>query len=218
MRNLLLTKKTIRKKGILLMAFLFVYQYTFSCTCINPPTYCETMQSESSNLLIVGYKINNFYHGMSIKIVQILEGSESRDTITVWGDNGMLCRHYSGNFSINDTIVFALHNCDLNGNLLGGIGHEKIDHYQISNCGVYYLDYNNGHVFGSIDNAVNSLSLIDFQQLHLSCTSTSINIHSTKKTLIKIIDILGRQTEPIPNIPFFYIYSDGTIEKKVIIE
>ena len=38
------------------------------------------------------------------------------------------------------------------------------------------------------------------------------------RTLLKIIDILGRETKPTINLPLFYIYEDGTVEKKIIIE
>ena len=92
------------KRLILLVVYLFLSEYAFTCSCINPPTYCETMQSESSDLLIIGFKFMDIYHGMSIKIVQVLEGNETRDTITVWGDNGILCRHYSSLFAMNDTL------------------------------------------------------------------------------------------------------------------
>jgi hypothetical protein len=36
--------------------------------------------------------------------------------------------------------------------------------------------------------------------------------------LIKIVDILGRETKGDKNMPLFYIYDDGTVEKKMIIE
>jgi len=39
-----------------------------------------------------------------------------------------------------------------------------------------------------------------------------------KKELIKIIDILGRETKKRKNEPLFYIYDDGTVEKRLIIE
>ena len=39
-----------------------------------------------------------------------------------------------------------------------------------------------------------------------------------KRVLIKITDMLGRNTRGGKNNPLFYIYSDGTVEKKVIIE
>ena len=39
-----------------------------------------------------------------------------------------------------------------------------------------------------------------------------------KDRLIKITDILGRETKEKKNTPLFYIYDDGTVEKKIIIE
>ena len=38
------------------------------------------------------------------------------------------------------------------------------------------------------------------------------------RRLLKIIDILGRETKPTINTSLFYIYDDGTVEKKLIIE
>jgi len=34
----------------------------------------------------------------------------------------------------------------------------------------------------------------------------------------KITDILGREVNENRNTPLFYIYNDGTVEKKIIIE
>ena len=39
-----------------------------------------------------------------------------------------------------------------------------------------------------------------------------------KRILIKIIDILERESKEIKNQPLFYIYDDGSVEKKIIIE
>ena len=44
----------------------------------------------------------------------------------------------------------------------------------------------------------------------------SENYSATK--LLKITDILGRDIEKKQNTPLFYIYEDGTVEKKIIIE
>lgn len=54
-----------------------------------------------------------------------------------------------------------------------------------------------------------------------TCTyisSTVSQYNNTHKKLIKIMNILGQETPYIKNIPIFYIYSDGTVEKKIIIE
>ena len=50
--------------------------------------------------------------------------------------------------------------------------------------------------------------------------STAItNFKNTKKTLVKIVDVLGRtSTAKQTNTPLFYIYDDGSVEKKMIIE
>ena len=41
---------------------------------------------------------------------------------------------------------------------------------------------------------------------------------SFNKTLIKIVDILGRETKFNSNTFLFYLYSDGSFDKKLIIE
>ena len=38
------------------------------------------------------------------------------------------------------------------------------------------------------------------------------------KELVRIVDLMGRSTEFKPNIPLIYIYSDGSTERKLIIE
>jgi len=53
--------------------------------------------------------------------------------------------------------------------------------------------------------------------------SISTNIHeeatnSSLRELLRITTILGQSTKPKPNTPLFYIYDDGTVEKKIVIE
>lgn len=53
-----------------------------------------------------------------------------------------------------------------------------------------------------------------------SCIPPPVNITevvSTKK-IMKIIDVLGRKTRELNNIPLFYIYDDNSVEKKIIFE
>jgi hypothetical protein len=46
---------------------------------------------------------------------------------------------------------------------------------------------------------------------------SSIQEHSTSKELLKVTDLLGRETKQT-NQPLFYIYDDGTVEKRIVIE
>ena len=63
-------------------------------------------------------------------------------------------------------------------------------------------------------------SFIDSLQCIINCSSTHItdldNFNSGK--VIKIVDVLGKETPYRTRTPLFYIYDDGTVEKKMILE
>jgi hypothetical protein len=49
--------------------------------------------------------------------------------------------------------------------------------------------------------------------------STEINEVISKRKLVEVIDVLGKKgVSPKPNVPLFYRYDDGTVEKRIIIE
>ena len=53
----------------------------------------------------------------------------------------------------------------------------------------------------------------------LSCVSPVESFSNTySKKLIKIVDVLGRETSELKNTPLFYLYEGGLVEKKIIIE
>jgi len=49
-------------------------------------------------------------------------------------------------------------------------------------------------------------------------SATSVSGINKNKKLVKITDILGREVEEKRNTPLFYIYSNGTVKKKIYIE
>ena len=49
-------------------------------------------------------------------------------------------------------------------------------------------------------------------------TPISIQEHTTNKELLKITDLLGRETKGKKNEPLLYLYDDGTVEKRIVIE
>ena len=51
-----------------------------------------------------------------------------------------------------------------------------------------------------------------------ACGVSALVEHNTTKALLKITDILGRETNEKRNKLLFYIYDDGTVEKKIVIE
>ncbi len=106
--------------------------------------------------------------------MHIIDGTELRDTLTVWGDNGALCRWYTSNFNVGDTLIYALHNCDLAGNWFSTDSLEEANHYHISVCGVYHLGYSNGMVSGSVAAGIHNVSLNDFSNTNQLCDITAI--------------------------------------------
>jgi len=58
-------------------------------------------------------------------------------------------------------------------------------------------------------------SLTDCQ---IACNMTVINEKNSLIKVEKIIDFLGREITFRRNTPFFYIYDDGTVEKRIVIE
>ena len=57
---------------------------------------------------------------------------------------------------------------------------------------------------------------------NILCNNTNVNVSflipNSQKKLLKITDLLGRETQGTKNKSLFYIYDDGTVEKKIIIE
>ena len=46
----------------------------------------------------------------------------------------------------------------------------------------------------------------------------AIEEYTTNKELLRTVDVLGRETKGTKNEPLFYIYDDGTVEKRITIE
>ena len=59
------------------------------------------------------------------------------------------------------------------------------------------------------DNDIISFSVVN---------SVGIEEQTTKKELLRTTDLLGRETTDIKNEVLFYIYDDGTVEKRIVIE
>ena len=64
-------------------------------------------------------------------------------------------------------------------------------------------------------------SVYNAESIHLKELSLPLSIDyilQNDKRLIKIVDLLGRESKGLKNQPLFYIYDDGTVERKIILE
>ena len=78
----------------------------------------------------------------------------------------------------------------------------------------FYLK-SNQNSFSVFNDSLQSSSRITYSQF---CNSTSIDEASIDKELITVTDILGRKTKVTKNELIFFIYDDGSVEKKIILE
>ena len=81
-----------------------------------------------------------------------------------------------------------------------------------------------GHSWGASGNnnpkfvqALNFTSEFLFPLLPCNNSTTSISEDTDKKTLLKIVDVMGRETNLKINTPLFYVFSDGSVERRTII-
>ena len=82
---------------------------------------------------------------------------------------------------------------------------------------IIYKDTLRIYYSGMQDSLFNFTPNIGYVYLDSTFTSVYLN-NNLNNQLIKVIDILGRESNQKRNIPLFYIYDDGTVEKKIIIE
>lgn len=169
------------KKLILVVALgsVAMTNTVLACSCVGNSSYCETLSPQwftqpDATALVV--KLTDYHYGITVKVVQVIgNGSLPDDTLTVWGDNGALCRIYLNAIAIGDTMIFGLNETDFMGNTIWNSQYppdlEEPGHYMVSVCGVYALDFNNGLVSGYITGpTVESMTLAEFEATVTSCT------------------------------------------------
>ncbi|MEC9209840.1 MAG: hypothetical protein VX762_05375, partial [Bacteroidota bacterium] len=83
---------------------------------------------------------------------------------------------------------------------------------------VWLYTHQSGHNWGDDGDMVIEQEIWNFFNKMSLNNSTSIQENSMKNKLIKVVDILGREENQKRNIPLFYIYDDGTVEKKIILK
>lgn len=171
---------TMKQLVLALFLVLCVAQGSRACDCAMelPGTLCETMDPAwiEPDIVVLGVKIDEVYYGMHVRILQVFQGTVAEgDTITVWGDNGALCRWYVGTWTVGDTVVWGFNNTDFLGNeITAGFPPdlEQPGDYHISYCGTYWLGYADGVVTGGIAPGVSSSPIGEFWAAVSACLST----------------------------------------------
>ncbi|MBC8511059.1 MAG: hypothetical protein H8D33_05310 [Cryomorphaceae bacterium] len=130
--------------------------------------------------------------------------------------SGLFC---SGNQIVNLDLSNNSNLVELNcnDNLL-----SSLDVRNGNNTGLWYFTAVNNPDLQCI--AVNDIAFANFNWLKDSgcvfssnCGTSSVEYFNKERKVIKIIDLLGKETKQT-NQPLFYIYDDGTVEKRIVIQ
>ena len=136
---------------------------------------------------------------------RVMPGEEYYDSIiNFWVDHN----------SLTDLVVDTFPN--LNNNNKITISQK----YSASNTNneVWLYTHESGHNWGDDGDIVIEEEIwLFFSRMSLS-QSTFIEETYQSSRLIKVVDILGRNSTEKQNCLLFYIYDDGTVEKKIIVE
>ena len=143
--------------------------------------------------------------------------SNNEDLIMLGAENNLLSSiDVSNNTNLVNLICYSnqLLSADVrNGNNQNAEWYMFSDNPNLECINVDNPTYSNNNwlvAFGMIDSSMYFSS---------NCNnSTLIQEHSTNKELLKVTDLLGREKKGTKNEPLLYIYDDGTVEKKIVIE
>tara|TARA_B100001758_G_C17811229_1_gene304581 strand:- start:79 stop:513 length:435 start_codon:yes stop_codon:yes gene_type:complete len=121
-----------------------------------------------------------------------------------------------GSFTISNTpgggvSIFANSVFDGNSYTAGNMSSITFENSFINPCGA--LNFTT-----SINSELGDTDIQTFNYALSSISSTISPIHINERVLIKITDLLGREVKKEPRKTLIYIYSDGYIEKKIIVE
>jgi hypothetical protein len=127
--------------------------------------------------------------------------------------NGIASSSYRG-FASNNSIVLAGSTTDGvfysldNGDIWTQITDGLLD------LNVFDIEINNNYIIA----ATHTQGVFRFPLSDIFTSEVIENEINPNRKLLKVVDLLGRETTFKPNISLIYIYDDGTVEKKMTLE
>ena len=91
----------------------------------------------------------------------------------------------------------------------GGSSNQNPSYWYNTSNNIYTIELIVADINGCVDTAFGNVWVT---------SQTGIKEYIKSKKLLKVIDLFGRETKGKKKEPLFYIYNDGTVKKKIIIE
>lgn len=159
-------------KTITVISFLLLLSIKLSnaCTCEYGKTpFCPSATVGNHIIQAVVTDTPNFY-SIEVEVIENINQVISENEILILGQDGLNCGESMDLFEIGDSLVLALFNVQIN----DAINDETYD-WILDGCGVNYLEYSNGSVFGAIDYNDDSRSYEDFKAGLIDCLTLSVS-------------------------------------------
>lgn len=134
-------------------------------------------------------------------------------------ESGVTGNKITGSLGGSDTWLVQLNNS-------GGSTDQKSFGGDDSEANMQFVQSANGSICISAsslsgisgDKTDPSFGIMDYWIIHLASNAGIEALSNTNKSVVKIIDFLGRETTFKPNTPLIYIYSDGSAERMMMLE
>lgn len=111
---------------VILIILLLTATSSFSCECVctGDCSFHKVIKTSKLVALVKVISYDNYLsleimghdgkmpQSMTVEIIKLYKGTETRKQIKIWGDNGALCRPYIANFVIGDYFLVAPHLID----------------------------------------------------------------------------------------------------------
>ena len=153
----------------------------------------------SNNSTLINFWCNN-------NQINVLDISNNTNLIEFWcSNNPLIVLNVNNGNNTNMTCDFVGPNLSC-----GGVFNiTSVSCVEVDDPAWSYMNWVNGPWQIAIDTT--------FQYFSTNCSTTSIKDYIINKELLKVTDLLGRETKQT-NQPLIYLYDDGTVEKKITID
>jgi hypothetical protein len=187
---------------------VFFKAYLLGNTAINTNGDTEIQVSEAT-----AFNGGIYCQSMSISNLTGIEAFTALFTLYCWG-NQLSSLDVSQNTALTQLYCYSNQLTSLD--VRNGIITNFQFFYAQDNPNLYCIDVDDAT--WSTANWTIANNNIDSQSYFSNnCPPSAIQEQTTNKELLKITDLLGRETKATNQL-LFYIYNDGTVEKKVVVE
>ncbi len=106
--------------------------WSLACDCFGPKSFCEVinLDEEKKLTIIKAKKISESNYNMNVKVLEVLQGEESRSELTIIGDSGADCLVNISIFDNGEELILAISKND---------GSSIRGDYFLSHCGLTYV-------------------------------------------------------------------------------